>query len=114
MKKELKAAWTAKLRSGEIPQGRIKLHEISTGRMCCLGVLCNVAGIKGKPCEGYDRMKYVHNHCGFGYELQKLTGLTNNRVIETLMNMNDSMEHGEHANNFSVIADWIDENIECE
>ncbi len=39
--------WTAKLRSGEIQQANGVLNE--NGRMCCLGVLCEVAIEAGLP-----------------------------------------------------------------
>lgn len=44
MNPEMKAAWTAKLRSGEIKQARGVLQE-SDGSMCCLGVLCEISGV---------------------------------------------------------------------
>lgn len=43
MDKELKTKWVAALRSGEYKQGRNRLKW--AGRYCCLGVLCEVAGI---------------------------------------------------------------------
>jgi hypothetical protein len=42
MNKELKAKWIAALRSGKYKQGRSRLKH--SGRHCCLGVLCEVAG----------------------------------------------------------------------
>lgn len=111
MKKELKAAWTAKLRSGEIPQGRLNLHNHVTGEMCCLGVLCVVAGIPGNRGSKGDLVRYGDNLSGFSSKLQKATGLPA-RQAERLYLMNDEIdEYGQPVNNFGVIADWIDENV---
>ena len=41
MKRDVAKKWVAKLRSGEYEQGRGYLND--DGRMCCLGVLCEVA-----------------------------------------------------------------------
>ncbi|WP_407543741.1 hypothetical protein Q0M94_28465 (plasmid) [Deinococcus radiomollis] len=41
MKPEVKALWTAALRSGEYQQGRMVMHS-PDGKFCCLGVLCDV------------------------------------------------------------------------
>lgn len=41
MNEEIKAQWTAALRSGEYEQGREYLS--SDGKFCCLGVLCDLA-----------------------------------------------------------------------
>lgn len=42
---EVKAAWLAKLRSGEIEQARGQL-ETPDGAMCCLGILMTVQDMK--------------------------------------------------------------------
>jgi hypothetical protein len=42
-REELKAKWLEALRSGNYPQGKKRLR--SEDGWCCLGVLCNVAGI---------------------------------------------------------------------
>jgi hypothetical protein len=41
MNPEVKAQWTAALRSGEYAQGRSQLSK--NGEYCCLGVLCDLA-----------------------------------------------------------------------
>jgi hypothetical protein len=41
MNPEAKALWTAALRSGEYQQGKWSLN--ANGKLCCLGVLCEVA-----------------------------------------------------------------------
>ena len=45
MNPEIKASWTGRLRSGEIKQGREYLGRGDA--RCCLGVLCDLAGIAG-------------------------------------------------------------------
>lgn len=45
MDAELKAKWTAALRSGEYKQGKGQLRD-GRGKFCCLGVLCNVASMQ--------------------------------------------------------------------
>ncbi len=44
MNPELKAKWLEALRSGKFTQGRTVLKD-SFGHYCCLGVLCEVAGL---------------------------------------------------------------------
>lgn len=44
MDANLKVKWLKALRSGEIQQARFSLRR-EHGSMCCLGVLCKVAGI---------------------------------------------------------------------
>src|SRR5437868_3244044 len=48
-------AWVKALRSGRYKQGRCKLRS-TDNTYCCLGVLCQVAGLKQEPLAG-----------GFGY-----------------------------------------------
>lgn len=114
MREELKAAWTAKLRSGKIPQGRWHLHNHVTGEMCCLGVLCMVAGIPGDRGAKGELVRYGDNLSGFSSKLRLATGLSAHKA-EILYGMNDTLdEHGQHVNDFNAIADWIDENVQCE
>lgn len=116
MDNELKAKWTAALRSGEFVQGRDALHK--DGAYCCLGVLCKVAGadmsgeIKNaaadedeeggeiKPTAFIDESHYT--------EEDELGGLLDyfgigSRVESTLIKLNDT-----DGENFNGIADWID------
>jgi hypothetical protein len=63
LNEEIKARWTAALRSGDYEQGFTLLQ--SEGKFCCLGVLCELAvadgivttsegaGISGVPCVRY-------------------------------------------------------------
>lgn len=54
MHPEIKAQWTAALRSGEYQQGNGSLSK--NGKYCCLGVLCDLAVKAGiiKPAEKWD------------------------------------------------------------
>lgn len=62
MNAELKKKWVRALRSGNYQQGKNNLH-VTNGesgeddKFCCLGVLCEVAGVKGEPDE-YDAIVY--------------------------------------------------------
>lgn len=62
MTPELKAQWLDALRSGRFKQGAGALNF--GGRHCCLGVLCEVAGLKALPRsdgmgKGYDAREYI-------------------------------------------------------
>jgi hypothetical protein len=46
MEAEIKALWIERLRSGQIQQGKNLLRDIDD-RMCCLGVLCEIAVERG-------------------------------------------------------------------
>ena len=69
MNNEIKANWTAALRSGEFAQGRFYLSakdpDIEGRQYCCLGVLCELAvreGIVGKrETSHHGVMKYGEN-----------------------------------------------------
>lgn len=47
MDPEKKARWVAALRSGKYKQGRHLLRSRTGRRMCCLGVLCDIATADG-------------------------------------------------------------------
>lgn len=47
--RELVQKWVAALRSGEYKQGYGRLHLAKDNSFCCLGVLCEVAGVKKVP-----------------------------------------------------------------
>ena len=44
MNKEIKREWTHALRSGKYKQGNGQL-KTSSGKFCCLGVLCDIMGV---------------------------------------------------------------------
>lgn len=67
MNPEIRARWTAALRSGEIPQVESLLSD-GHGR-CCLGVLCDIAVTDGiVPPPEYDEVHGVWSYIG-SYQL---------------------------------------------
>ena len=52
MNKALKKKWVNALRSGEYKQGRVALYNKGYDSFCCLGVLCDVAGIDRDDIRG--------------------------------------------------------------
>lgn len=98
MAPELKAKWIAALRSGEYRQGRHALRK-ADGSYCCLGVLCEVAGVKldvaGEFPEG-----------AADYGPITALGICNSRQT-ILIGMND----GFLPKPFSEIAKWIERNV---
>lgn len=49
MNPEIKAKWVAALRSGQFKQGKHVLHNTDDNSFCCLGVLCEINGLKKSP-----------------------------------------------------------------
>jgi hypothetical protein len=99
---ELKAKWTAALRSGEYVQGIKRLFNKVDNTYCCLGVLCRVAGYdpyQETVCENETLTSFM----------LKQAGLTTDDE-STLVSMNDG---GANKPQFSFlqIANWIDANV---
>jgi len=123
MIKEIKKLWIEDLRSNP-PQatGELKNED----GYCCLGRLCEL--IKDKPEYGgkYIDMKedeietrdniirtkaMYSSSTGLSIPIMKRLKLSTSEVAE-LMNMNDGEEDYEgNPQNFSQIADWIEENL---
>lgn len=104
MDAELKAKWIEALRSGKYEQGNRFLQSVDH-KFCCLGVLCEVAGMVGsittgtvKPCYTYD------GHSGLLPE--ELSRKLDESIEMYLIHMNDQLR-----NNFSEIADYIEEHV---
>lgn len=104
MKRELRDAWTAKLRSGEIDQGKGALRCID-GKMCVLGVLAVVAGLEIDE-KGGDTV----NSKGDWSELYELIGLGNRHLFTTIWHNND----GDPCWTFPRLADYIEEIVPVE
>lgn len=131
MNKELKEKWTSSLRSGNFEQGTDYLCR--NGKYCCLGVLCEVAGLE-KNDNGYNgSMEYTSPYDPLDHECWHMTdddepctacqnafervdtelcsglmtalGLTSEQHSH-LIGMNDS-----DGKSFAEIADWIDTNV---
>lgn len=100
MKADLKARWIEALRSGKYQQGEGNLKK--DGRLCCLGVLREVAD----PSD-------TESHRGHGSVLsdaqcQRL-GLPYHQMVP-LWHRNDG--DGMDKQPFSQIADWIEANVQ--
>jgi hypothetical protein len=94
MDAELKAKWTAALRSGEFKQHQGQLRAPDKSEYCCLGVLCEIAGIKiGK--NGLSPAGYGPIYKAVGDE----------DICSALYQMNDS------GRTFTEIADYIDKTL---
>lgn len=105
MNKELKAKWAAALRSGEYTQTQRVLRNPDTGGMCCLGVLCIVAGL-----EITDSGMDVRGHEAGGYDV--IRGLLKTNPTDPVpsyvlqgkfVDANDI-----YGKNFNEIADMVD------
>lgn len=106
MKRELRDRWVEALRSGDYEQGQSFLRN--GNKFCCLGVLCEVAGVPREDTEW-----------GSGYRLSadewedvdlppRWGGLTP-RVKQTLMDKNDL-----YGKSFLEIADHIERYVKVE
>jgi len=79
--KVFKAKWVAHLRSGDFKQGKNSLFTSDTGRYCCLGVACEIAG----AATGNMNLKGLPKHLKDNEALpERLPGL---------------LKHGDTANN---------------
>lgn len=113
--RELVQKWVAALRSGEYKQGRGRLHQAKDNSFCCLGVLCEVAGVKKVPpptrggwgnyyLTGSDGWKDSHV-ISANSDLYSRAGLgtkTSDRasLVSELVNRNDERESFEEIANF--------------
>lgn len=62
MDKKIKRNWVKSLLSGEYQQGRQEF--LSNNKYCCLGVLCEIAGIPIHPSPGADNYLGVYKIVG--------------------------------------------------
>lgn len=91
MDKELAVKWIEALRSGKYKQGRSRLKH--SGRYCCLGVLCEVAG--------YTPKRHDVDLC-----LTPLSEKLPKSIESDCIYMNDSKRKS-----FAEIADYIEANL---
>lgn len=64
MRKDVMIKWVAALRSGKYIQGRKRLKQVSDTSViehCCLGVLCEVLGMKSRPNLGREYTTHTHS-----------------------------------------------------
>jgi hypothetical protein len=103
MDAELKKKWVEALRSGEYCQTREVLTD--GAGFCCLGVLCEVQGIKKSDLGHYFYAGELVNDLGAtDDDTFQVGGLTAQRR-DKLAGMNDN------GQSFEEIADWIEENL---
>ena len=116
MDQQLKEKWVSALRSGEYQQtdGHLKVSGLLRGQsedkisMCCLGVLCDVAGLEWFTDNGGMTFYPEDNRSGEGElytPLRERFGLSED-AHGTLIGLNDT-----EGANFHEIADWIEENL---
>lgn len=94
------------LRSGKFTQGHNSLVKISINgdkKYCCLGVLCEISGMKEAD-QSYEYNNY-HYVSRLPPGFRNKINMSDNTQY-TLMTFNDFDEM-----NFNQIADWIEENI---
>lgn len=105
MSPDLKAKWLEALRSGRFMQGHYQLRTLS-GKFCCLGVLCVVAGVEinnegtmPSGTKNYDSIRKL----GVPWNIEQ-------RLIE--MNDGDGGAFGQvDPAEFSEIADYIERTL---
>jgi hypothetical protein len=95
---ELKARWVAALRSGKYEQGEEFLRN--NGKYCCLGVLCELAGI-----VNIERVTCIPTS-----RLTSTLDTPDREVQSKLENMNDGVGD-ERKHTFAEIADYIEANV---
>lgn len=124
MPSHVKAQWLADLRSGEFEQGVGVLHNPVTGKMCCLGVLCEQAWKAGVVAKYHQKHQDGWTYGSLtepddkssGYLPRAVSvwaGLVKEDYAENnpcgLVSRNDASD--EYHWDFAQIADWIEENI---
>ena len=107
MTPELKQKWIEALRSGKYKQGRTVLRNLED-QFCCLGVLCDVAGLKWQRSDVWsvDDMRSV-------LSVKQLDefGLDQYQM-DKLVIMNDGGNTiNDPPKSFEEIANWIEENV---
>lgn len=123
MNQKLKAKWVAALRSGEYMQGagRLKIVDGTRVTHCCLGVLCEVMGVKIEMRSSYshlsesthqrldDFMTRNPQHATKSLPHDPLSYPQENQL--TRMNDGSSTTTPVRKHSFLEIADWIEENL---
>ena len=103
---DLAKKWVAALRSGNYVQGQNRLRN-SEGKYCCLGVLCEVAGITRIDSGSYKfpRSNYMWHAAAEDswWNKQFGTALNQNRLWQ----LNDTDEKS-----FAEIADYIEQELD--
>jgi hypothetical protein len=103
MKAELKSKWVEALRSGNYEQGRGLLR--AEDQYCCLGVLCEVAGIECTLSESDGVYAFDGESQLPRDDTYNALGLSS-KIGENLAYKND------YGRSFSEIADYIEQSPE--
>jgi hypothetical protein len=103
VKKELKKKWVKALRSGKYNQTTSSLKDYNS--YCCLGVLCEVAGLKFNEDGYYCRGLVAVDGGGLKATELKKFGL-HHKTQSKLIDLNDEQHY-----NFNEIADYIEKNL---
>lgn len=122
MKKEVAEKWVAALRSGDYEQGKYSLRNAS-GQYCCLGVLCEITGVKKTGTDEEGATKYGDSNGYLPPSASKLSGIdiSNGSFNGKPVRWPDSIPQSRRASTslttlndqgvpFSAIADFIEVN----
>lgn len=109
MNPELKAKWIADLRANPHLQGREALRT-KDGKFCCLGRLCEVAGILfDQDRWAFGEIDEIGDKDWFNEELPSFVL---NKLELDPTSGGELMEMNDHENlTFPEIADWIERNL---
>jgi hypothetical protein len=99
--KEFKDKWVKALRSGRYKQSVGRLYRDSDNTFCCLGVACNVAGVRRTKITG----TVIWNFARFASKVPPVlqSGRADDSISNQLINLNDE------GVPFEVIAGVINE-----
>jgi hypothetical protein len=112
MTPELKSKWLAALRSGKYEQGHGALN--SNGKMCCLGVLCDVAGYEWLPSGDGDYLCCDAGTYSIENEQERLALGLEDDIQEISYSMNDGRfgtKEEYRVYSFAEIADFLEKNL---
>lgn len=115
MNPEVKAKWTAALRSGDYQQGRGGL--LKDGKYCCLGVLCDIAvqeGVLAEPTVAGEDGWFFFDGAGSlpPLSVSEWAGLPSpSPMIGTAVPDRASEWNDSYAASFTEIADMIDTSL---
>lgn len=113
MDAELKEKWIRALRGGYYQQcqGKLRVFKDGLPSYCCLGVLCEVAGVKISP--NGDTTEAFRGEGPLYQEVYDLLGVSasHSTLPNRLVEMNDAPQYEGQKKSFAEIADWIEENV---
>ena len=107
MDAELKARWVEALRSGKYKQGRGVLRSLND-EFCCLGVLCDVAGVEWVPSSNSGECAYAAIFEGDDSVLMLPRELGRRLASPHQVDLSNRNDKGA---SFADIADYIEANL---